>query len=172
MVLKDYLLKLWFLLSGLPSWETLPFLETLMSIWLSFPSLLKLKPPFHSVSLLTPFHFTPIPQQKSIEKSCWPFHRIYYATERKALLTLDEFKPSVFHQWSVCNCLPASMIEGCRVKRFNQKNSKQCFHSQHVLLERENNRKSFVWLTPLLPLTTPQNKRHHIRTAHLFHIVA
>lgn len=57
MVLKDYLFKLW---SGFLSLETFPFLEALVNILLSLPSLLKIK---------YPFRFIPIPQQKSIENT-------------------------------------------------------------------------------------------------------
>lgn len=42
MVLKDYLLIHWFLLSGFLSLETVPFLEALVNILLPFLSLLKL----------------------------------------------------------------------------------------------------------------------------------
>lgn len=64
MVLKDYLLVLWFLLSGFPSLETFPFLETLLNILVPVFSLLKVKPPFH---------FILIPQQNLQKTHVSPF---------------------------------------------------------------------------------------------------
>lgn len=157
MVLKDYLLGFWFLLSGFPSLETVPFLETLVNILLSFPSLLKLKPPFHLI---------PIPPQKST-KNTHVSHFIASIMLQKVMCYWH--KMNLSHPCftnDVCNHFPAAMVECCWVKRSIRKIQSSAFILS-ILLEK-NKGKSLGWRTPFLPPETPQNKRQHIITMFLF----
>lgn len=132
--LQDDLLVPCFLLSSFPS------LETLVNVLLLFPSLLKLKPPSHLI----------LSHGKIYRKySCQPFHCTFYATESDVLLTHDEFKPSVCHQWSVCSYFPESMTDCCERKDSSPKIQSNAFVLS--MFSWRNNRKFLAWFNPTLP---------------------
>lgn len=71
---------------------------------------------FLSFLKLKPSSFISIPQ-KSLQKIHMSAISLYLLCHRRnVLLRHDEFKPSMFHQRSVCSYFPVSMTECCWVK--------------------------------------------------------
>lgn len=159
MVLKDYLLVLCLYPLVSHPWKYIPIPGNMSKNFYClflFSSNLNLL----SISLLY--------QSKIYTKDlCQPFHCIYYATESNVLLTYDEFKPSLFHQWSVYSSFPVSMTECCCKKIQHQKFKAMLSFSACSLGEKKQQK--IAYLTNLTASThNTQNKRHHIKIALLF----
>ena len=129
----------------------MPILETSEDILVSFPSLLKFK---------LPFCFIPIPQQKSTEYAHISHFTVfiqYYAAESKVL---SAYMMNWSH-WCLINDLTVTTFllpwfECCWTKLQSKIQSNDSLSA--CSLGQKKERKSFVWLTSVLPLTTPPNK--------------